>query len=260
MKTLASLAFAVMVMIALPIAQAADLTGTWHGAFELNGSSVPLTFHLVVAENAVTGAIEGLPTTPAEIHDGKVDGDKISFTANTDYQGHNYKLVFNGQLSSTGEISFTMATDDGSWSSALVAHRGAEAVQPASADAAQPAATAVPPTAVPAATATDSPDISGTWKGSFDYEGSTVPVTFHFTADGGAITGNVAGLVQGASDTPVEIHDAKLDGDTLTFWLNTPYQGETYKIVYNGKVADGKIHFTFGTDDGSWSSELTATR
>lgn len=267
MKTLASFALAGMMMIALPCARAADLTGTWQGAFDMHGSSVSLTFHLVASGDAVTGTIEGLPTTPAEIHDGKVDGDKVSFSASTDYQGQSYKLVFSGQISSTGEISFTMATDDGSWSSALVAHRSAEATQPAtSAATAQPVATPVPvSTAVPSASAaaassaTDSPDVTGTWKGSFDYAGLPIPVTFHFTADGAAVTGNVAGLMEGVSNTPIEIHDGKLDGDTLTFWLNTSYLGETYKIVYNGKVEEGKIHFTFGTDDGSWSSELTAT-
>ena len=62
-----------------PCVRAADLSGTWKGAFDFQGSSVPLTLHLTVAGNAVTGTVEGLETSPAEIHDGKLDGTTVSF-------------------------------------------------------------------------------------------------------------------------------------------------------------------------------------
>ena len=39
--------------------------------------------------------------------------------------------------------------------------------------------------------------------------------------------------------TPTEIHDGKADGDTVTFWVNTDYEGTTYKIVFKGKIGDG---------------------
>lgn len=221
-------------------AQGADVTGEWKGAFDYQGKSVPLTFHLKQTGGTVTGTVEGLPTTPAEIHEGKILDDKLSFWANTDYQGQSYKLIFAGKVSGTPEqIQFTMATEDGSWSADLVASKSAE-----------PAA--------PAATAPDK--VTGTWKGSFDFQGSPVPVTLHLTAAGNTVTGSVQGMLQDAPDKPVEIQDGKLNGDTLTFWLTTDYQGESYKIVYTGTVAEGKIHFTFGTDDGSWSSEMTVTK
>jgi multimeric flavodoxin WrbA len=56
----------------------------------------------------------------------------------------------------------------------------------------------------------------------------------------------------------IEIHEGKIDGDTVTFWLNTVYQGDTYKLVYKGKVAADQIAFSFGTEDGSWSAEVKA--
>ena len=99
-------------------------------------------------------------------------------------------------------------------------------------------------------------DVSGTWKGAFDYEGSNVALTFHLTIAGGVVTGTVEGL----PTTPAEIHDGKVDGDTVTFWVSTDYQGQTYKLVFKGKIAAGQIEFTFGTDDGSWSAQLTATK
>ncbi|HTW82086.1 MAG TPA: glycosyl hydrolase family 8 [Terracidiphilus sp.] len=101
-------------------------------------------------------------------------------------------------------------------------------------------------------------DVSGDWKGSFDFQDTSVELTFHFIADGNALTGSVEGL----PTTPAEIHDGKIDGNNITFWLNTDYEGTQYRLVYNGSVSEdgGAIAFTFGTDSGDWSAELTASR
>jgi len=51
-----------------------------------------------------------------------------------------------------------------------------------------------------------------------------------------------------------------VDGDTVTFSVTTDYQGTPVKLVYTGKVSTDGIKFTFGTEDGSWGTELTATK
>jgi hypothetical protein len=229
MTVLAGIIVSVSVSVTL---RAADLSGTWKGSFQFNGDSYPLTMHLTAAGNALTGTVEGLPTTPAEIHDGKIDGDNVTFWLNTDYQGTTYKLVYTGKISGD-QIAFTFGTEDGSWSTLLTATRSAEAVP-----------------------SPEAADVNGTWKGSFDYEGNNVALTFHFTAAGGVVTGTVEGL----PTTPADIHEGKMDGDSMTFWVLTDYQGETYKLVYTGKVSAGKIQFNFGTDDGGWSTSLAATK
>lgn len=200
------------------------LTGVWKGAFDFNGQSIPLTLNFTAAGGAVTGTVEGLPTTPAEIHDGKLTGDTVTFWLNTDYQDATYKLVYTGKVTA-GQIAFTFGTDDGSWSSPLTVTRAA-------------------------------PDVTGIWKGAFDFNGQSIPLTLNLTAAGGAVTGTVEGL----PTTPAAIHDGKIDGDTLTFWLTTDYQGQPYKLLYKGKIAASQIDFSFGTDDGSWGTEMTATR
>lgn len=236
MRRLLSFAVVLGILATVPKAHGADLSGTWKGSFDFQGRGVPLTFHLSETGEAVTGSIEGLPTTPTDIHNGKIEGDKVSFWANSDYQGQTYKLEFTGQVSTAAdEISFTLATDDGSWSSGLTARKSTDA------DAALP-------------------DVTGTWKGSFDFQGSPVPVTLHLASTGDAVTGTVEGMLEGSPEKPVDIHDGKLDGNTLTFWIDTQYQGETYKIVYKGTLTNGKIQLGFGTDDGSWSSDMTATK
>jgi hypothetical protein len=79
---------------------------------------------LTVAGTAVTGTVEGLPTTPADIHDGKVDGNTVTFSVTTDYQGSPVKLVYTGKVTAKG-IDFTFGTEDGSWGTELTATKGA---------------------------------------------------------------------------------------------------------------------------------------
>lgn len=215
--------------MALQCAYAADASGNWKGSFEFQGNSVELTFHLKIAGNAVTGTVDGLPTSPAPIEDGKVSGDTLTFAVNTDYQGQTYQLMYQGKVSGDA-IDFNFGTPDGSWNAELTAKRSAEVAA--------------------------APDVSGDWSGSFDFQGTSVPLTLHMKSASGVVTGTVDGL----GTSPTEIHDGKLAGETLTFWLNTDYQGQTYKLDYSGKVAPDHIDFSFGTEDGSWGTTMTATR
>jgi len=99
-------------------------------------------------------------------------------------------------------------------------------------------------------------DVSGTWKGAFDFNGQSVPVTINLKSSSDGLTGTIEGL----PTTPTTIHDGKVNGDNITFWVNTDYEGQTYKLVYNGKVSSDQIQFTFGTEDGSWGTQLTAKK
>ncbi len=209
-------------------AQAADVTGTWKGSFDFQGTNVALTFHLTTDTGAVTGTVEGLPTTPVEIHDGKLDADSLTFWVNTDYEGQTYKLLYKGKVA-PGQIDFSFGTEDGSWGATLIAKGDAQL-------------------------ATTS--LAGNWKGNFDFQGNDVALTFHLAVSGSTVTGTVEGLPSG----PTEIHDGKIDGNTLSFWLPTEYQGTAYKLVYQGKISADAIKFSFGTEDGSWGTELTATK
>ena len=53
---------------------AADVTGTWKGSFDFQGSSIALTFDLKGQGETVTGTIDGLPTPSVQIQDGKLQG------------------------------------------------------------------------------------------------------------------------------------------------------------------------------------------
>jgi hypothetical protein len=221
-------------LVLLPTASATDVTGTWKGSFDFEGAPVAVTFHLTATGNAVTGTVLLPQRAAVEIHDGRMAGDTITFWAYADYEGRTYKLVYLGKISA-GQIEFTFGTEDGGWGAAVTARKSEE------------------PAAVPGAGSTD---VTGTWKGSFDFEGAGVAVTFHLKSAGDTVTGTVEGL----PTTPAEIHDGKVDGDTVTFWVNTDYQGQTYKLVFKGKVSADGIKFSFGTEEKSWETEMTATK
>ena len=241
-----ALRFAALIafLVLLPNANAKDATGTWKGAFDFQGTSVPLVFHLSSAAGVVTGTIEGLPVTPTEIHEGKADSDTVTFWVNTDYEGTTYKIVFKGKIGD-GEIDFNFGTEDGSWGADLVAKNSESS----------PAATPATPAAAQA-TAPAAVDVTGNWKAAFDFQGTSVPLVFHFAAKEGVVTGTIEGL----ATTPTEIHDGKVDGDTITFWFNSDYAGTTYKIVGKGKIRTDGISLAIGTEDGSWGTDMTATK
>jgi len=131
---------------------------------------VPVAIHLTATGTGLTGSVEGIQPKPVEIHDGKVDGDTITFWLNSDYEGTTYKVVFKGKVSA-GQIEFEFGTEEGSWGTTMTAKRAEDAV-------AKPSA----------------PDVSGTWKGEFDFQGTSVPLTIHLKSAAGVVTGMVEGL------------------------------------------------------------------
>jgi hypothetical protein len=99
-------------------------------------------------------------------------------------------------------------------------------------------------------------DISGQWKGAFDFNGQPVPLTFDMKQSDATVTGKISGL-----PTPdVPIKDGKMEGDNLTFWVGIEYQGNPVKLVVKGKLSGEEIKFSIGTEDGAWSTELTAKK
>lgn len=220
----------VALLCLLPRMYSADIAGAWKGTFEFNGSSMPIELHLKTAGTGITGTVEGLPTSPAEIHDGKIEGSAISFWLKSDYQGQTYKLIYKGKIAAD-EIDFSFGTDDGSWGTTVTMKKEDAAEMPVA-------------------------DVTGVWKGAFDFNGNSMALTFNLKSSGAAVSGTIEGLGR----TPVEIHDGKVDGDTVTFWLNADYQGQTYAVTYKGKVTPGQIDFTFGTPDGGWSSSVVVKK
>ena len=98
-------------------------------------------------------------------------------------------------------------------------------------------------------------DATGTWKGTLQAEGSH-ELTFNLKASGDKLTGTVSGL----RDTDVTVDEGKVQGSTITFSVMSEWEGNPIKLVYKGEVGADEIKLTMGTDDGSWSTDLTVKR
>ena len=103
-----------------------------------------------------------------------------------------------------------------------------------------------------AATLLFSADVTGKWKGLLTGADQERQLTFDLTMKGPAVTGSVTGL----ADNSLEVKDGKVDGDVVTFWVQSEYQGQPVKLMYKGQIAAGEIHFTMSNEEGSWSTDL----
>lgn len=93
-------------------ALAADVTGRWTAQMPGRGGQTrEATFNLKADGNTLTGTVSG-PRGEAEISDGKIDGDNISFTQTFEFNGNPVKLIFKGTVSGD-EIRFTRMRDGG---------------------------------------------------------------------------------------------------------------------------------------------------
>jgi hypothetical protein len=96
-------------------------------------------------------------------------------------------------------------------------------------------------------------DINGQWKGSSD---QGPEFTFNFKMDGGKLTGSM--LSMEGKELPIQ--DAKLDGENISFSVNSEWQGQPIKLVAKGKVAAEDIQLSIGTDDGAWGTDVDLKR
>jgi hypothetical protein len=94
------------------VAWAADVSGKWTAQVPGRGGQMrDATFNFKVDGNALTGTVSG-PRGDAEISDGKVDGDNISFTQTMEFNGNSVKLLYKGVVSGDS-IKFTRTRDGG---------------------------------------------------------------------------------------------------------------------------------------------------
>jgi hypothetical protein len=85
---------------------AADVTGKWTADVPgRQGATQTVTMNLKSDGAALTGTFQGARGGPVDISDGKVDGDKVSFTVTREFQGNSIKMLYEGTASG-GEIKF----------------------------------------------------------------------------------------------------------------------------------------------------------
>jgi len=91
---------------------AADISGTWKASFDTQVGQQNYTYTFVVKEGVLTGKIQSDMGGTSDIHDGKIDGDKVSFVENLKFQDMDIQITYTGKVVSADEIKFTRQVAD----------------------------------------------------------------------------------------------------------------------------------------------------
>jgi len=92
---------------------AADVTGKWTAEVPGRGGNMQTNTFVFKQDGAkLTGTVDGGRGGPAEIADGKVDGEDIAFTVTRTIQDNTFKLTYKGKISGN-EIKFTRTMEGG---------------------------------------------------------------------------------------------------------------------------------------------------
>jgi hypothetical protein len=78
-------------------ASAADVTGTWKASLETPNGTFESTFTFKVDGDKLTGKVAS-QMGEAEISDGKISGDDLSFNVTRNFQGQEFKLAYKGKV------------------------------------------------------------------------------------------------------------------------------------------------------------------
>ncbi len=108
MKPIASL-FAIASIVApamaLAAAPSADISGTWTTTFDSQVGEQTYTYDFKLEGETLTGHAKS-NVGEGDLK-GSVDGDKVTFVENLDYQGQALAITYTGQIVSADEIEFS---------------------------------------------------------------------------------------------------------------------------------------------------------
>ena len=96
-------------------------------------------------------------------------------------------------------------------------------------------------------------DVTGKWTADSDNGPAWV---FNLKSDSGIVTGTM----QGSDGKDRPINEGKLEGDTISFSVESEWQGNAITLVFKGKVSGDEIQLRVDTKDGDWGTDLIAKR
>jgi len=103
----------ILFLLLATAAWAADVTGTWKGEVSSpDGNSFSLTYTFKQDAAKLTGAVLGPQGDPLPIDNGKVDGDKVSFSVKVDMNGSTTTFSSEGTINGD-EIVLKTKADSG---------------------------------------------------------------------------------------------------------------------------------------------------
>ena len=97
-------AVALVPSAAVAAAPSADISGTWTTEFDSQVGKQTYTYTFTVTGGTLTGHSKS-NLGESDLH-GTVDGDKVTFVENLNYQGQVLAITYTGQIASADEIKF----------------------------------------------------------------------------------------------------------------------------------------------------------
>ena len=97
---------AVGLLLAAASCFAADIDGKWAGTMNTPNGDFPVNFTFKADGNTLSGTTGG-PNGDINIADGKIDGDKVSFSVTFDFGGMPLTMKYSGALAKD-QINFTI--------------------------------------------------------------------------------------------------------------------------------------------------------
>ena len=107
-----ALTAAIAVLVCAALIRAADPSGRWTATFTTEVGEQQYTFEFRVKGSTLTGTAKSNMLGESKLEEGKVDGDKISFVENANFQGMPLKITYSGTMTSADEIAFTRNVAD----------------------------------------------------------------------------------------------------------------------------------------------------
>jgi hypothetical protein len=99
------LALALVPLVVLA-ADASDISGTWTASIDTQIGKQDYTYTFVVKGSQLTGRAKSA-NGDTEITEGKIDGGKVSFVENLNYQGMPLRIAYTGTVKPPDVIDFT---------------------------------------------------------------------------------------------------------------------------------------------------------
>ena len=118
------LALSISVLALVAFAQGKDVSGRWTTTLDRGRQSMTLKMDLKVSRNDVTGTIDVAPDVTAQIQNGKLEGNQITFDITAPEHGHTKSIHFTGDV---GGDAITLRNESrGKQGRTLIFHRAAE--------------------------------------------------------------------------------------------------------------------------------------
>ena len=112
----------VALLAVLPL-YALDVSGKWKG--QIGDSGRDVLFQLKSEGTKVTGSMSGPDGEPRPITEGQLNGDNISLTITSEWQGSPLKLLVKGKVAGD-QMNLTMEVEGRDWSREFVLKKAAD--------------------------------------------------------------------------------------------------------------------------------------